>query len=147
MPTTHVTAPPAGLQIMEAIRDGHLPPPPAAQLLGLEIDEVTEGAITFAFTAEDRFSNGVTTHGGILATLADFALSTAVLTQLDAGADVVTANLQVTYLRPAPIGARLRCRGQVLHRGRTLHHAEAVVTDDRGREVARATATLHVRGG
>ena len=55
-----------------------------------------EGAITFALTSEDRFSNGASTHGGIVAAIADFALSTAVLTQLDAGADLVTTNLNVT---------------------------------------------------
>lgn len=144
---TASTDKPEGLQVMEAIRDGVFPPPPAALLLGLEIDDVAEGDITFAFTADERFSNGATTHGGILATLADFALSVAVMTRLPAGAEVVTTNLQVTYLRPAPIGARIRCRGQALHRGRTLHHAEAVVVDERDREVARATATFHVRRG
>lgn len=145
--TTAAVDKPAGLQLMEAIRDGHLPPPPAAQLLGLELEAVTVGVITFAFTADERFSNGVTTHGGILATLADFALSTAVMTQIGSGGDVVTTNLQITYLRPAPIGARYRCEGKVVHRGRTLHHAEAVITDERGREIARATATCHVRSG
>ena len=65
---------------MELIRDGELPPPPAALLLGLDLDAVAEGAITFGFTSDERFSNGATTHGGILAAVADFALSSAVLT-------------------------------------------------------------------
>jgi uncharacterized protein (TIGR00369 family) len=136
---------PAGLELMELIRDGQLPPPPAALLLGLEIDEVSEGSITFALTADERFSNGATTHGGILAAVADFALSTAVLTQLDAGADVVTTNLAVTYLRPVPLTGRYRCEGRVIHRGRTLAHAEAVMTDAASREVMRATGAFHLR--
>lgn len=137
----------AGLQLMELIRDGELPPPPAAVLLGLEIDDVSEGAITFAFTSDDRFSNGTTTHGGILAAVADFALSTAVLTCLDVGAEVVTTNLAVTYLRPVPLTGRFLCDGRVVQVGRTLAHAEAVMTDDAGREVMRATATCHGRRG
>ena len=136
---------PAGLQLMEAIRDGVMRPPPAALLLGLEIEEVSEGAITFAFTSDDRFSNGATTHGGILAAVADFALSTAVLTGLDAGADVVTTNLSVTYLRPAPLSGRYHCEGRVVHRGRTLAHAEAVMVDDERRAVLRASGGFHVR--
>jgi uncharacterized protein (TIGR00369 family) len=143
--TQVVAEKPAGLQIMEAIRDGVMPPPPAARLLGLEIEEVHEGAITFAFTSDDRFSNGATTHGGILAAVADFALSTAVMTTLDAGADVVTTNLSVTYLRPVPLSGRNHCEGEVIHRGRTLVNAEAVMSDAVGREVMRATATCHVR--
>lgn len=136
---------PAGLQLMELIRAGELPPPPAAVLLGLEIDDVSEGVITFGFTTDNRFSNGATTHGGILAAVADFALSTAILTQLSAGADVVTTNLSVTYLRPVALAGRYRCEGRVVHRGRTVAHAEAVMTDDVRREVMRATGAFHLR--
>lgn len=143
--STIATDKPAGLQLMELIRDGELPPPPAALLLGLEIDDVSEGAITFAFTSDERFSNGKTTHGGILAAVADFALSTAVLTCLDAGADVVTTNLTVTYLRPVPLTGRFQCEGSVMHFGRTLAHVEAAMTDSNGREVMRATAGCLLR--
>jgi uncharacterized protein (TIGR00369 family) len=136
---------PAGLQLMEAIRDGEMTPPPAAILLGLEVDAVSEGAVTFGFTADDRFSNYATTHGGILAAVADFALSTAAITQQAAGAEVVTTNLALTYLRSVALGGRYQCEGRVVHRGRTLTHAEAVLTDERGRVLMRATATLHVR--
>ncbi|MFP5255324.1 MAG: PaaI family thioesterase [Acidimicrobiia bacterium] len=139
------TAKPAGLVLMEAIAAGEMPPPPAALLLGLEIDEVVEGRIAFGFVADERFSNYATTHGGILAAVADFAISTAVITQQPSGADVVTTNLAVTYLRPVPLGARYRCEGRVVHRGRTLVHAEATLTDAEGRELVRATASCHVR--
>jgi uncharacterized protein (TIGR00369 family) len=145
--TQVVAEKPAGLQIMEAIRDGVMPPPPAARLLGLEIEEVREGAITFAFTSGERFSNFTTTHGGILAAVADFALSTAVWTCLDAAADIVTTNLAVTYLRPVPLAGRYRCVGRSVHQGRRLAHAEAEMTDEQGRAVMRASATLHVRNG
>lgn len=105
---------------------------------------MSEGAITFGFASDDRFSNGAATHGGILAAVADFALSTAVLTQLDAGADVVTTNLSVTYLHPVALSGRYRCTGKVIQRGRTLAHAEAVMADDAGREVMRATGSFHL---
>ncbi|MGQ0431998.1 MAG: PaaI family thioesterase [Microthrixaceae bacterium] len=136
---------PAGLQVMEAIRTGALPPPPAALLLGLEIDEVAEGRITFGFTSGDRFSNGATTHGGVLAAVADFALSTAVMTKLGANADLVTTNLNVTYLRPARLSGRFRCEGRVVSLGRTIAHAEAAMTDDVGREVLRAAGAFYLR--
>lgn len=141
------TEAPAGLQLMQAIRDGLLPPPPAALLLGLEIDEVSDGRITFGFRSDERYSNGATTHGGVLAAVTDFALSTAVLTELEAGADLVTTNLNVTYLRPVPLSGRFRCEGRVVGRGRTVAHAEATMTDDRGREVLRATGSFHLRRG
>jgi uncharacterized protein (TIGR00369 family) len=136
---------PAGLQLMELIRDGEMAPPPAAKLLGLEIEHVSAGVITFAFTSDERFSNGSATHGGVLAAVADFALSTAVLTELGAGADLLTTNLSVTYLRRVPVTGRFRCTGTVMHRGRTLAHAEAVMSDEAGREVIRASGSFHLR--
>jgi len=91
---------PAGLRLMEAISAGVLPPPPAALLLGLEIDEVTQGRITFRFTSGDRYSNGATTHGGVLAAVADFALSTAVMTELEAGRSRSRDRASVGRARP-----------------------------------------------
>ena len=140
-----VVAKAAGLELMELIRDGRLAPPPAATLLGLEIDDVRDGAITFGFTADERYSNGSATHGGILAAVADFALSTSVMTRLGPGADLVTTNLAVTYLRPVALAGRFSCAASVVHLGRTLAHAEAVMTDDAGRDVLRASGAFHLR--
>ncbi len=130
---------------MEAIRAGEVEPPPAARLLGLEVLEVGDGTITFGFDAEDRFSNYETTHGGVLAAVCDFAVSTAAWSVLPAESDVRTSNLALTYLRPVPLGARYRCVGEVVHRGRTLVHVVAALLDEGDRPLVRATATCHVR--
>lgn len=136
-----------GREVMLAIQDGTLAPPPFADLLGLEVLEVDTGRVVFGFRTAERFSNWTTTHGGALAGVADFALTTAVLSALPAGTHLVTANLAISYLRPLALDAGpARCEGRLVHLGRSLAHAEATLTDDQGREVLRATATCHHRG-
>lgn len=68
-------------------------------------------------------------HGGILAALLDSALGQAAESL---GAQVVTAELSVSYLRPVREGV-LRARGWVVHSGRRLIHAvgEAFLGEER----------------
>jgi uncharacterized protein (TIGR00369 family) len=89
---------------LEAIRDGLAPPPPAATLLDLTLEEVGDGRTVFGFEPAERFLNGMgAVHGGILATVADFAVSTAAMTLAPEGSAVVTANLTVGYVRPVTL--------------------------------------------
>ncbi|HJR25141.1 MAG TPA: PaaI family thioesterase [Acidimicrobiales bacterium] len=143
------TAAPAvasGVELMEAIRDGRVDPPPAAVLFGLELLEVAEGRTVFGFRPDERFSNWQTTHGGVLAGVADFALTTAVITATPLGTDVVTTNLTVTYLRPLALDdGQARATGTVVHLGGTLAHAEVTLEDVQGRLLLRASGTCRIR--
>ena len=135
-----------GLALLEGIRDGRFPPPPAATLLDLDLDTVEEGRTVFGFRPQARFDNGQgAVHGGILATVADFAVGTSVMTVAPADALVVTVSLALTYVRPVGITAsRLTGEGRVVHLGRRLAQAEATLTDEAGRLALQATATLAV---
>ena len=136
-----------GRDALEAIRDGRLDPPAAAALVDLDLVAVEDGHTTFRFQPAARFDNGDgAVNGGILATVADFAVSTAVMTLLPAGALVVTSNLNVSFLqRIASTGDALTCEGRVVHLGRQLAHAEATITDLDGGVCVRASATCYVR--
>jgi uncharacterized protein (TIGR00369 family) len=136
-----------GRELLEAIRDGALPPPPAAELLRLDLEVVGDGETVFGFDADPAFGNPGAVHGGILAAIVDFAVTTAVWTQLPAGADIVTADLHVSFLRGLPLdGARYRCHGTAVHLGRTQANATAVITAADGTPHLRGMATCRVRG-
>jgi uncharacterized protein (TIGR00369 family) len=136
-----------GRDALEAIRDGRLDPPAAAALVDLRLHTVEDGHTVFRFQPSTQFDNGDgAVNGGILATVADFALSTAVMTMLPAGALVVTSNLNVSFLhRVASTGDALTCEGRAIHLGRQLAHAEATLTDRDGGVCLRASATCYVR--
>lgn len=135
-----------GRVLLEAIRDRTLAPPPAAQLLQLDLEVVGDGHTVFGFDALDAFANPALVHGGILAAIADFAVSTAVWTQTPATADIVTADLHVTYVRSIPLdGSRYRCHGTVLHLGRSQANAKATVISETGTTHLHALATCRIR--
>jgi uncharacterized protein (TIGR00369 family) len=140
-------AEPTGRQIMEGIMDGRLPRPNTATFLGVKLVEVGDGRTVFEFVPDERFDNGDgSVHGGILATLADFAVATAIRTGIPAGAFVATTNLNVTYVRAVPSdGGYVRCEGRAVHVGRTLGHAEATVTSSDGRLCVHAVGTCTIR--
>ena len=82
---TEATIDPTGQDLLTAVQDGDLPPPPIAMLLNLALDAVGEGRTTFSLPSEPAFDNGQgAIHGGVLATIADFAVSTAVMTVVPA---------------------------------------------------------------
>jgi uncharacterized protein (TIGR00369 family) len=138
---------PTGLEILEGILDGRFPPPNTALLLGMTLVEVADGRTVFEFVSDERFDNGDgSVHGGILATVADFAVATAIRTRIPAGAFPATTNLNVTYVRAVPsAGGHVRCEGRVMHVGRTLGHAEAIITSADGRLCVHAVGTCTIR--
>ncbi len=65
---------------------------------------------------------------------------------LEEGESLTTLELKLNFLKPVWTG-KLRARGRVVSRGRTVGLAECDVTDDQGRLVARAMETcMTLRG-
>lgn len=92
----------------------------------------------------EHFHGGGALHGSVVFKLLDdaafFAANSRVRDEL-----VLTASFHVHFLRPVHEG-RVRASGRLVSRSRRLLVAEAVVEDDRGREVARGSGTF-VRSG
>ncbi|KXP00388.1 PaaI family thioesterase [Tsukamurella tyrosinosolvens] len=139
-PTTEV---PSGLELLRAA--ARLP---AAEhgiggLLGMRIDEVNEGEVTFSLDTRTDFANPLgSVHGGICATLLDSVMGCAVHTTLGPGIGYGTLELKVNYVRTVPTdGVRLTATGRVIHAGRQVATAEGRVEDERGRLVAHGTTT------
>jgi uncharacterized protein (TIGR00369 family) len=80
-----------------------------------------------------------TIQGGVIAMLADLAMTAAVQTTVPAGTAAAGLDLRVNYLRPAfPDGGDLRARGSVVHAGRRLVVTQAEVDNADGKRVALA---------
>src|SRR3978361_218981 len=126
---------------------GEVPPPPIASLIGFSLAEVESGRAQFVLDADERHHNPMgTLHGGILCDIADIAMGLAYATTLEEGESFTTLELKINFLRPVR-PSRLVADGRVVQRGRTVGLAECVVTDERGRLIAKATSTcLTLRG-
>jgi uncharacterized protein (TIGR00369 family) len=111
---------------------------PYARLLGLELGEVSSGAVSIHLEVRDELKqNQGVVHGGAVASLIDTAAAFAVLTQLEISERVTTADLTIHYLRPANAG-RLTARARIVRGGRRLFVLSVEVTNDQ--EILVATA-------
>jgi uncharacterized protein (TIGR00369 family) len=146
-PTTDLAAL-SGLEVMQLIVAGELPPPPIAELLGMSATEVGPGFATFTLEPDARMLNPIgSIHGGIAATILDSCMGCAVHTTLEPGLGYTTAQLNLHYLRSMQPGmGQVRATGTVLHRGRKQATAEAKLVDDTGRLLAHGTTTCLMLG-
>jgi uncharacterized protein (TIGR00369 family) len=112
--------------------------------LGSSVVSAREGEVEIEMQAEPHHLNlqGLV-HGGVIATLLDSAAGMSVKTRIGEDRRHVTAQLNVNYLSPAQPG-RLVARGTAVRVGVSIAFAEAEVTDERGRVVARATSVISV---
>ena len=91
-------------------------------------------------------------HGGVIATLVDAAITQAMLMTdefqavRDTKGSMTSVDLRVKYLRPVTRGSA-SCEARIIHLGRRVGHATAVVTNDEGKEVALGDSTIMITLG
>ena len=136
----------AGLDLMRALRDGTVPPPPVIDLVGISLIEVDAGRVVMNFTpAEYHYNPLGTMHGGILATLLDSVMGCAVHTTLPKGRGCTSLEIKVNYVRAVTnASGKLSAEGKIVHGGRRSAVAEARVVDAKGRLCATASTTCLV---
>lgn len=137
-----------GLEFLRAIRDGRLPSPPMAELLGFRLVEVDPGHAVFEVLPGERHYNPIgVVHGGLAMTLLDSAMGCAVQTQVPAGAAYATLEAKTNLTRAITSATgKLRAIGKLVHMGSRVATAEARLVDGEGRLYAHATTTCMVLG-
>jgi uncharacterized protein (TIGR00369 family) len=135
------------LQDMEKMLRGEAPPPPIAQLLGLQLTSVEPSRVVMELDASARHANPMgTLHGGVICDLADLAMGAAMATTLEDEESFTTLDLTTKFLKPI-WNARLRATGRVIKRTRTLGLIECEVEDDKGSLVAKVFSSCIVLRG
>jgi uncharacterized protein (TIGR00369 family) len=139
----------SGMETMCAIRDGILPPPPMARLIGFEMCVAEPGRIVMELDPDESLENTIgLLHGATAAALLDTAMGCAVATTQQAGITSVTLDLKLTYLRPLSVSSgRISAEGRVVKSGRQTSYAEGFVRDAAGNLAVHATATFTMIGG
>ncbi|HEY3074582.1 MAG TPA: PaaI family thioesterase [Burkholderiales bacterium] len=138
-----------GIDFLRAIRDGRLPPPPIAQLLGFSLVEVEPGHAVFEFTPREQHYNPIgVVHGGLAMTLLDSAMGCCVQTRMPAGGGYTTLEAKTNLVRAiTDKTGRLRAIGKVVHLGNRIATAEGRLEDAAGKLYAHATTTCIVLNG
>ena len=133
----------SGLDFLQGIVSGQIPPPPVSRLVNMRLAEAEPGGAVFVLEPDESLYNPIgSVHGGIAATACDSAASCAVQSQLQADQAYTTLEMKVNYVRPitAQTGT-LRCVGKAIHIGRRTGMAEARLIDAAGKLYAHATVT------
>jgi uncharacterized protein (TIGR00369 family) len=135
-----------GLELLRRIAQGELPPAPIAETLGFRATAVEEGEAVFEVVPAEFHYNPIgAVHGGLALALLDSAMGCAVHTTLPAGTGYTTLEVKANFVRPITAATGLlRCRGVVVHRGRTVATAEGRVEGADGKLYAHGTSTLLV---
>ncbi|MEV8097706.1 PaaI family thioesterase [Kitasatospora sp. NPDC085879] len=137
----------SGAELLAAVIEGRIAPPPMAGTLGFALTGARPGFAEATGETGPHLANmRGTVHGGYVATLLDSVLGASVLTLLPPRTGISTVQLNVNYVRPVVVGSGLlRCSAEVVHQGRRLSTARArVVAVDSDKLYAHATATIAV---
>ncbi len=133
----------SGMQVLDAIFSGKLPPPPMGDTLDFVPIHIEPGAAVFQGRPQRRHYNPLgTVHGGWFATLLDSAVGCAVHSTLPAGKGYTTLELKVNMVRSLTNDVPLvRAEGKVIHAGRQVATAEGRLVGPDGKLYAHATTT------
>jgi uncharacterized protein (TIGR00369 family) len=132
----------SGLEFLQAMVDGELPPPPVMNTLGARLESVAKGRAVFTMTPSEFHYNPIgSVHGGAYSTLLDSAAACAVHTLLPAGVAYTSLDLSVRFIGAIDVDTGpVSCTGTVTHIGRRTALAEAVLTSRNGKLLATATS-------
>jgi uncharacterized protein (TIGR00369 family) len=136
----------SGLELMESMVAGELPPPPIAETLGFRLVEVAHGRAVFECEPAEYHYNPIgIVHAGLATTLMDSAMGLAFVTTLAEGVGWTTLELKANFTRALTADTGLvRCTGSVVHPGRRVATTEARIEDSAGRLCAHGTGTILV---
>ncbi len=135
----------AGVEHLQAMVDGLLPPPPIAVLMGFRATAVRPGEVTFTCTPDESVYNPIgSVHGGLMCALLDSVCGCAVQSTLPQGQGYTSVEIKVSFLRAVHAGDALTATGRIVKPGRRVAFSEGEVVDAHGKTVATATSTCLV---
>ena len=115
---------------------------PFDEFLGLEYNKLDDHNLQIILPIQDLFINSAgVIHGGIISSLADIAISNLLPANEEGLQQVVTVDLNVSFLKPA-FGTYLMANAKIEKQGKTLIHTECSIYNDKQELVAKAKAIL-----
>jgi uncharacterized protein (TIGR00369 family) len=110
-------------------------------LLGLRREFCEAGQSRIVLETRGELTNNfAATHGGVIMTLLDVAMSSAALSKADFQRAVVTIDMSTSFVKPGR--GRLVAHGTAVGGGRSVCFCEARIEDEAGDLVAKAMGTF-----
>jgi uncharacterized protein (TIGR00369 family) len=136
----------SGQERHRAGREGRTPHSPMSYVSELRMTAGSQGHSSFEMPASPWFANSAGVIAGILAIIGDACLGSVVHGDLPAGQIMTTAELSMTFLRPAvpATGKRISGSGQLIHRGRSQGLSEMFLFDPSDALISHGTSRCSV---
>jgi uncharacterized protein (TIGR00369 family) len=134
----------SGIDLLNDVFSGKLPPPPITATMGFRGVEVEVGRAVFEGEPGEHLYNPIgSVHGGFAMALLDSAMGCAIHSTLEAGERYTTLEVKANFVRPITVDTGLvRCEGIVVHRGSSVATAEGkLVAVDSGKLLAHGSTT------
>jgi uncharacterized protein (TIGR00369 family) len=135
-----------GLDALELMKRGETPQTNLSRWMNFTLERVARGEVTFAMLPREELYNLIgSVHGGIITTLLDTALGSAVQSLLPAGQVATTMDLHTRFHRPVTVATgKVFAEAHVVHAGRRTATSEAKLVDARGVVYASGNSTLMI---
>jgi uncharacterized protein (TIGR00369 family) len=135
-----------GLDALQLMQRGETPQTNLSRWMDFTLESVARGEVTFAMIPREELYNLIgSVHGGIITTLMDTALGSAVQSLLPAGQVATTMDLQTRFHRPVTVAVgKVFAVAHVVHAGRRTATSEAKLVDAQGTVYATGTSTLMI---
>jgi acyl-CoA thioesterase len=118
---------------------------PLSRLLGVRRKRTSKGGFEFLLTVRrDHMNPYGLVHGGVVYSLADYAMGAELARGLGPGERCATLEIKINYLAPVADGT-LRAEARVVERTRRIGVLEGRVYDHRDRLVALATGSFYIQ--
>lgn len=136
----------SGIEFLQRIRSGELPPAPISATMDFNLVEVEPGRVVFQGTPGTQHYNPMgSVHGGYFCTLLDSAVGCAIMSSLPKGMGYTTLELKVNLIRAlTDKSGPVRAEGKVIQVGNRVGVAEGRIIDAEGKVYAHATTTCLV---
>ncbi|HLL27128.1 MAG TPA: PaaI family thioesterase [Xanthobacteraceae bacterium] len=136
----------SGIEFLQKIVTGEIPPPPIAQLMGFSLTKVEPGYALFECDPAEYHYNPIgVVHGGLSCTLLDSTMSCAIQTLVPGGSAYTTLELKVHLVRGiTDKTGHLRAEGRIIHSGSRVGTAEGKLIDKDGKIYAHGTTTCMI---
>lgn len=133
----------SGLEVLGAMVDGDIPPPPMAAVIPFRIHAFSAGEVEIRAAMEERFGNlfGMA-FGGWPMSLLDYAMGFAAVSMLPAGEICPSVECAVKFVRPIRVtSGEIRATGRVQSCGRSVIHVQGRLEDGAGKLYSLGTST------
>ena len=111
---------------------------PFDSFLGFQYERLSEDRVRVTLPVQDLFVNSAgVIHGGVISSLADVAMSNLLPADEEGIQQIVTVDLNVSFLRGAT-GKTLIADAELVKTGKTLIHATCMIYGEDGTAVASA---------